>query len=63
MLVGRQSEDEIEDEIYSVIKKKYSKATACADKIAALIEKKYRYKVSSDEKFYLTIHIAKVISE
>lgn len=63
VLVGRQSADEIEDEIYSVIKKKYSKATACADKIAALIEKKYQYKVSSDEKFYLTIHIAKVISE
>ena len=39
VLVERQSTDEIEDEIYSVIKKKYSMATACADKIAALIEK------------------------
>ena len=63
VLVGQQTKDEVEDEIHSVIRKKYSRAAQCAEKIAALIEKKNRYKVSADEKFYLTIHIAKVIAE
>lgn len=63
VLVGQQTADEVEDEIHSVIRKKYSLAAAGADKIAALIETKYRYKVSADEKFYLTIHIAKVIAK
>ncbi|MBR3497932.1 MAG: PRD domain-containing protein [Selenomonadaceae bacterium] len=63
VLVGQQTKDEVEDEIYSVIKKKYSRAAQCAEKISALIEKKNRYKVSAEEKFYLTIHIAKVIAQ
>ncbi len=60
---GEQSTNEVEDEMQLMIKKKYAKASDCANKIAALVEKKYNYKVSADEKFYLTIHIAKVISK
>ncbi len=60
---GEQSTNEVEDEMQAMIKKKYAKASDCANKIAALVEKNYNYKVSADEKFYLTIHIAKVISK
>ena len=60
---GEQSTNEVEDEMQTMIKKKYAKASDCANKIAALVEKNYNYKVSADEKFYLTIHIAKVISK
>ena len=49
--------------IRDYVKNKYPQAYVCAEKIAALILAKYNYRVSSDEKFYLTIHIAKVISK
>ncbi len=60
---GAQSIDEVEDEMQAMIKKKYAAASDCANKIAAFVEKNYNYKVSADEKFYLTIHIAKVITK
>ncbi len=63
VFMHQESADEIDEEMGLMIRKKYSQAYACADKIAALIENKYEYQVSSDEKFYLTIHIAKFISK
>ena len=62
VLTEQASEDEIEDEMSLMVQKKYPQAYECANKIAELIFTKYRYKINSDEKFYLTIHIAKVIS-
>lgn len=59
----QESADEIDDDMNFMIRKKYPQAYICAEKIAALILAKYNYRVSSDEKFYLTIHIAKVISK
>lgn len=56
----KESEDEIDDEMNLMIKKKYPQAFHCAEKIADLVFAKYHYRISSDEKFYLTIHIAKV---
>ncbi|MCR5833301.1 MAG: PRD domain-containing protein [Selenomonadaceae bacterium] len=52
--------EEIDDEMSLMVKKKYPRAFQCTEKIADLIERKYHYNVSSDEKFYLTIHIAKI---
>lgn len=62
ILTEQESADEIEDEMSLMVQKKYPKAYDCAEKIAELIFTKYRYKINSDEKFYLTIHVAKVIS-
>lgn len=56
----KEYEDEIDDEMNLMIKKKYPQAFHCAEKIADLVFVKYHYRISSDEKFYLTIHIAKV---
>ena len=61
VLSADESNTEIEPEIISVIKNKYPLATDCTEKISALIEKKYNYRVNSDEKLYLTIHISKFI--
>ena len=56
----KESEDEIDDEMNLMIKKKYPQAFRCAEKISDLVFGKYHYRISSDEKFYFTIHIAKV---
>ena len=61
VLTGQESKTEIEDEIALMVKNKYPKATECAEKISELIGKNYNYRVSSDEKLYLTIHISKFI--
>ncbi len=63
VFMHQESADEIDNDMGDMIKRKYSQAYACAEKIAALVERKYEYRVSSDEKFYLTIHIAKFLSK
>ena len=49
-----QSED---DEIYRLVKEKYPKSYICSEKIQKLIEKKYNYTISNEEKGYLILHI------
>lgn len=52
-----QSED---DEIYRLVKEKYPKSYICSEKIQKLIEKKYNYTISNEEKGYLILHIERV---
>lgn len=59
----QQPLDEIDDEMNLMVRNKYKRAYDCAEKIAELISTKYHYNISSDEKFYLTIHIAKILSQ
>lgn len=59
----QQPLDEIDDEMNLMIRNKYKRAYDCAEKISKLIASKYRYQISSDEKFYLTIHIAKIVEK
>lgn len=59
----KASPDEIDEEMNLMVRKKYKRAYDCAEKIAELVSTKYHYELSSDEKFYLTIHIAKVVSQ
>lgn len=61
VLTSQESENEIEDEVTMSARNKYRRATECVEKIAQLIAKKHNYKVKSDEKLYLTIHISKFI--
>ena len=63
VLTEQESNEEIDNDMNLMVKNKYPKAYNCAMKIAELIFNKYHYKISSDETFYLTIHIAKVISK
>lgn len=56
----KSSDDEY---VLDVIKEKYPDAYECVLKIQAFIEKKYTYKIHSDECLYLTIHIARIVTE
>ncbi|WWR22137.1 PRD domain-containing protein [Lachnospiraceae bacterium JLR.KK009] len=49
------------DDLWGVVKEKYPDTFRCVEKIAAFIEKKYKYKLLKDEQLYLTIHIERVI--
>lgn len=50
-----------EDDLLSVVQVKYANAYQCVEKIAQLILKQYDYKLSDEEKLYLTIHIHRVV--
>lgn len=52
-----------DEELLSIIKKKYPKEFECIIKIRTFIHKKYNYNLTIDEMIYLTIHIAKVIQD
>ncbi len=54
-------ESQGEDELYEMVKEKYPSEYACVLKISEYLLKQYSYKVSSEEKLYLMIHIAKLV--
>lgn len=50
-----------EDELFHIIKEKYTNAYKCVLKIEEYIQKKFNYQITNDEKLYLMIHIERVI--
>lgn len=56
-----ETKNEIDEEIVKFIKDKYGIADLCVTRIADFIEQKYHYHINSDERFYLMIHITKII--
>ena len=64
MFTGKQHPgEEIDEDMAQMIATKYALAHDCVGKVAAFLKEKYGYDVSEDEKFYLTIHVAKVIKQ
>ena len=61
LLEGKMYLDDEQDDLLTIIKKKYVNAYECAEKICEFLKKKYNYQVSNDEKLYLTIHIERVV--
>ena len=55
--------EEIDEDMAAMIAAKYTLAHDCVEKVAAFVEQKYGYHVSDDERFYLTIHVAKVLKQ
>lgn len=55
--------EEVDADMAAMIAGKYALARSCVEKVAEFLQKKYGYVVSEDEKFYLTIHVAKVIKQ
>ncbi|PEL05816.1 BglG family transcription antiterminator LicT [Bacillus sp. AFS017336] len=51
-----------EDFLFNTIKEKYKDASNCTEKITDFVLKKYEYELSTEEKLYLTIHIARVVN-
>lgn len=54
-------EDDKDDDLFLIIKKKYMNSYECTEKICEFLKKKYKYIVSNDERLYLTLHIERVI--
>ena len=63
LISGKEYKDDNTDDLLDVIKVKYKNAYACVNKIAEFIKKKYAYEVSEEERLYLTIHIARIVSK
>lgn len=58
---GYHGEDE--EELLAMIKLKYANAFQCVEKISTFIYENYQYLISNEEKLYLTIHIARIVSQ
>lgn len=52
-----------EDDLLDVIKVKYKNAYNCIEKIDEFMNKKYNYRLTDEEKLYLTIHVERVVSK
>ncbi|KAF1295801.1 transcription antiterminator LicT [Enterococcus sp. JM4C] len=53
-------EGEVEEELLSIVQKKYGTAVTCVEKIQSYLTESFDYHMSSDEKMYLAIHIARL---
>lgn len=60
---NRLYEDDDNDDLWAVIKKKYPDAFCCVEKITGFIQNKYSYRLSKDEQLYLTIHIERLVNK
>lgn len=54
-------DDLTDPEFTEVIRRKYSDAFACAEKIEDFIMKQYAYPLTDEEKIYLSVHIYRVV--
>ncbi|NVN78021.1 PRD domain-containing protein [Enterococcus avium] len=57
----KEYQDNIEKEIFELVKKKYQTSYSCVLKISEFIYDKYKYKLTDEERMYLTIHIERVV--
>ncbi len=55
-----QSYDDVDEELYGMLQKRYPKAYACAKKIARYMSERRNYTVPEEEMVYLITHIARV---
>ncbi|MGL5378358.1 BglG family transcription antiterminator LicT [Clostridium sp.] len=62
LMNGRYYEDE-ENDLYEMIKVKYPNSNKCVERICSLVEKRYKNKLTKEEKLYLMIHTARVVRE
>lgn len=55
-----KSADTYDDFLYEQVKKKYTSAFECTERIATYIANNYNWQISNDEKVYLTLHIHRI---
>ena len=64
ILTDKQERNECGNDIeLEIVKKEYVDAYKCTEYIADFIQNKYAFRVSGDEKLYLTIYIQKILNE
>ncbi|MBQ3385139.1 MAG: PRD domain-containing protein [Erysipelotrichaceae bacterium] len=60
---GTTYEGSEDDELLNVVKKKYREAFECTERVAEMIQRNYKYRLSDEEKLYLTIHIHRIVNQ
>ena len=60
---GTTYEGSEDDELLNVVKKKYKESFECAEKVAEMIQRNYKYRLSDEEILYLTIHIHRIVNQ
>ncbi|WP_165003557.1 MULTISPECIES: PRD domain-containing protein [unclassified Enterococcus] len=63
VLDGTKPEEEVSEELFQIIQKKYGDTFGCVEKIADFLAGAFDYQMSKDEKMYLTIHTARLVHE
>lgn len=63
LISGNIYKDEKDDNLLEIIKTKYINAYDCVNNISEFIFKTYNYELTNEEKFYLTIHIARIVEK
>lgn len=63
LFTGQVYENVPDDGLLEIITNRYQDAFSCVEKISSFIFNKYGYRVSDEEKVYLTIHIARIVSK
>ncbi len=61
LITGKIFQDDNNDDLYEVIKKRYYNSFQCVKRIEKYLSDKYSYPVSHEEKTYLTIHIERLV--
>lgn len=60
---GRSFDEPGENDLLDIIKAKYAHAYGCVKELETFIARNYDYTITSEEKLYLTIHIARVVEK
>lgn len=58
-----KTEDQIENELFLLVRKQYPEAFEATKKVAELLKTRRDYDVSKDEQIYITIHLARIIDK
>lgn len=61
LLMQKEKNEDFDESLYEIVKKKYAMSFQCVEKIEDLIHRKYHYTVNKEEQMYLTIHIERII--
>lgn len=61
--VSQTEEDEVENELFELINKKYPEAFEATQKVTEFLSSRWHYEASKDEQVYITIHIARIIEK
>ncbi|QZY85472.1 BglG family transcription antiterminator LicT [Exiguobacterium acetylicum] len=62
-LVTRTEYEGDESALFDLVKMQYPKSYVCTEKIGSFIQTKYDYRLTDEEKLYLTVHITRLIKE
>ena len=63
MFNSTKSENTENCDLLELLKGKYNAEYECTERVSKFIEEKYNYRLTMDEKFYLTAHIIRVIDD